>query len=73
MVSNFRDKTLNFQQLHARNEPHLKKKDMVKQIKRNSEAKRTVETDFILAHNVYARAEIPPTDKVELFIMICKI
>jgi len=46
---------------------------MVKQIKRNSEAKRTVETDFILAHNVSARAEIPPTDKVELFIMICKI
>jgi hypothetical protein len=37
---------------------------MVKQIKRNNDAKQTVETDFILAHNVYARAEIPPTDKV---------
>ena len=37
---------------------------MVKQIKKNNEAKKTVETDFILAHNIYARAEIPPTDKV---------
>ena len=46
---------------------------MVKQIKRNSEAKKTVETDFILAHNVYARAEIPPTDKVELFIIILNL
>ena len=37
---------------------------MVKQIQKNSENKKTVETDFILAHNLYARAEIPPSDKV---------
>ena len=37
---------------------------MVKKIKENKENEKTVETDFILAHNLYARAEIPPTDKV---------
>ena len=41
---------------------------MVKQIKRNNDAKKTVETDFILAHNLYARAEIPPTEKVSLWL-----
>jgi D-Tyr-tRNAtyr deacylase len=38
--------------------------DMVKQITKNNENKKTVQTDFILAHNLYARAEIPPTNKV---------
>ncbi len=43
---------------------------MVKLIQKNNENKKTVETDFILAHNLYARAEIPPTDKVSfLFIL----
>ena len=37
---------------------------MVRLIKRNNEAKKTVQTDFILAHNLYARAEIPPANKV---------
>ncbi len=41
---------------------------MVKLIQKNNENKKTVETDFILAHNLYARAEIPPTDKVEFVI-----
>ena len=27
-----------------------------------------METDFILAHNLYARAEIAPTDKVGLWL-----
>lgn len=38
--------------------------DMVKLLKQNDQSKKTVETDFILAHNLYARAEIPPSDKV---------
>ena len=38
--------------------------DMVKLLKQNNESKKTVQTDFILAHNLYARAEISPTDKV---------
>ena len=38
--------------------------DMVKLLKQNNDNKKTVETDFILAHNLYARAEIPPTDRV---------
>jgi hypothetical protein len=38
---------------------------MVRLIKQNKEAEKTMETDFILAHNLYARAEIPPTDKVK--------
>lgn len=37
---------------------------MVKLLKQNNDAKKTVQTDFILAHNLYARAEIAPTDKV---------
>ncbi len=40
--------------------------EMVKLIQKNYENKKTVETDFILAHNLYARAEIPPTDRVRL-------
>ena len=39
---------------------------MVYMIKGNNETQKTVETDFILSHNVYARAEVPPTDKVKL-------
>ncbi len=37
---------------------------MVRLIQQNKKAEKTIETDFILAHNLYARAEIPPTDKV---------
>ena len=40
--------------------------EMVKLIQKNYENKKTLETDFILAHNLYARAEIPPTDRVKL-------
>lgn len=39
--------------------------DQVKLLKENNEKKRTVQTDFILNHNLYARAEIPPTEKVK--------
>jgi prefoldin subunit 5 len=42
--------------------------DMVKLLGRNNDEKRTVETDFILAHNLYARAEIPPTKNVSLWL-----
>lgn len=38
--------------------------DMVLLLKKNSAEKKTVQTDFILAHNLYARAEVPPTDRV---------
>ena len=41
---------------------------MVELIQKNNENKKTVETDFILAHNLYARAEIPPTDRVSLWL-----
>jgi prefoldin subunit 5 len=41
---------------------------MVRLIKHNKDAEKTIETDFILAHNLYARAEIPPTDKVSLWL-----
>jgi hypothetical protein len=37
---------------------------MVQLLKKNNAEKKTVETDFILAHNLYARAEVPPTDRV---------
>jgi hypothetical protein len=37
---------------------------MVYLIKKNNQANKTIETDFILAHNLFARAEIPPADKV---------
>lgn len=47
---------------------YFNSKEMVKLIQKNNESKKTVETDFILAHNLYARAEIPPTDKVKHFI-----
>ena len=40
---------------------------MVHLLKRNNKEQKTVETDFILAHNLYARAEMPPTDRVLLF------
>ena len=42
--------------------------DMVRLIKHNKEGSKTIESDFILAHNLYARAEIPPTDKVSLWL-----
>ena len=42
--------------------------DMVKLLERNNEENRTVETDFILAHNLHARAEIPPTKNVGLWL-----
>lgn len=42
---------------------------MVKLIAKNNKEKKTVETDFILAHNLYARAEIPPTDKVKICLL----
>jgi hypothetical protein len=38
---------------------------MVLLLKKNNTEKKTVETDFILAHNLYARAEVPPTDRVK--------
>jgi hypothetical protein len=47
---------------------YLNSSDMVKLLQRNNEEKRTVETDFILAHNLYARAEVPPTQNVGLWL-----
>ena len=41
---------------------------MVRLVKQNKEGNKTIETDFILAHNLYARAEIPPSDKVSLWL-----
>ena len=41
---------------------------MVQLLQRNNAEKRTVETDFILAHNLYARAEVPPTNNVGLWL-----
>ena len=41
---------------------------MVLLIKKNNEEKKTIETDFILSHNLYAKAEVPPTDKVCLWL-----
>ena len=46
---------------------------MVKLIQKNNEVKKTVETDFILAHNLYARAEIAPTNKVILCVVNLKL
>jgi prefoldin subunit 5 len=43
-------------------------KDMVLQVKKNNEDGKTVETDFILSHNLYAKALVPPTDKVCLWL-----
>lgn len=39
---------------------------MIQLLKRNKSKEKTIETDFILSHNLYARAEVPPTDKVIL-------
>jgi prefoldin subunit 5 len=41
---------------------------MVLQVKKNKEEEKTVETDFILSHNLYAKALVPPTDKVCLWL-----
>ena len=38
---------------------------MVKLLQRNNAEKKTVETDFILAHNLYAKAQVPPTETVK--------
>lgn len=39
---------------------------MIQLLKRNKSNEKTIETDFILSHNLFARAEVPPTDKVIL-------
>jgi prefoldin subunit 5 len=42
--------------------------DMVRLIQQNKQKEKTIETDFILAHNLYARAEIQPSDRVGLWL-----
>lgn len=48
---------------------------MVYLIKKNNQTNKTIETDFILAHNLFARAEIPPADKVffRTFKIMCRV
>ena len=41
---------------------------MIQMLKRNKANDKTVETDFILAHNLYARAEVPPSEKVKTIL-----
>jgi hypothetical protein len=41
---------------------------MVLLVKKNSEENKTIETDFILSHNLYAKAEVQPTDKVGIVL-----
>jgi prefoldin subunit 5 len=42
--------------------------DQVLLIKSNNEQSKTMEVDFILSHNLYAKAEVAPTDKVCLWL-----
>lgn len=37
---------------------------MIQLLKRNKTNEKTIETDFILSHNLFARAEVPPSEKV---------
>jgi prefoldin subunit 5 len=41
---------------------------MVLQVKKNKQDDKTIETDFILSHNLYAKALVPPTDRVCLWL-----
>ena len=39
---------------------------MIEQLRKYREKDSNMETNFLLAHNVYGKATIPPTDKVKL-------
>ena len=41
--------------------------DMIEQLRKYSEKGTNMETNFLLAHNLYGKATISPTDKVELY------
>lgn len=38
--------------------------DMIEQLRKYKEKDTNMETNFLLAHNLYGKATIPPTDKV---------
>ena len=39
---------------------------MIKQLHKYHEKNTDMETNFLFAHNLYGKASIPPTDKVQL-------
>lgn len=43
---------------------------MVNLLKKNKEEKKSMELDFILSHNLYSRAEVDPSDKVFLYLIL---
>jgi prefoldin subunit 5 len=42
--------------------------DMIEQLRKYKEKDTNMETNFLLAHNLYGKATIPPTDKVCLWL-----
>ena len=42
--------------------------DMIEQLRKYREKDTNMETNFLLAHNLYGKATIPPTDKVCLWL-----
>ncbi len=45
-------------------ESNCKLVDMIEQLRKYREKDANMETNFLLAHNLYGKATIPPTDKV---------
>ena len=43
---------------------------MIEQIRKDQEKNTAMETNFLLAHNLYARATVPPTDKVWSYCLL---
>jgi hypothetical protein len=43
---------------------------MIEQLRKYKEKDTNMETNFLLAHNLYGKATIPPTDKVKLNLLI---
>ena len=41
---------------------------MIEQLRKYREKDTNMETNFLLAHNLYGKATIPPTDKVRMTI-----
>ena len=47
---------------------------MIEQLRKYKEKDATMDTNFLLAHNLYGKATIPPTDKVKiLFAQVFKL
>jgi hypothetical protein len=46
---------------------------MIEQLRKYKEKDTNMETNFLLAHNLYGKATIPPTDKVWLNYLLIRI